>query len=414
MASTARCQSDALVGRPPTTRPLGQRCVNNKGGDMKAKRMIAVLAVVIVWVACGSETPVAPEEETESAGVLLKKTAAPPAEESATTGEGTGELLYACYNPSGSVYRIKEEDLRDECSSPTHVQFSWNEHGPQGDKGDPGELALAGQTCPDGEFVTGFDATGAIVCSGGGGPEPPIPPVEVCNGIDDDLDGLVDEGLFYCINGTPAPNTDGDHSCLTVWWVDANGDPADGCEAEWVPPTEVCNGIDDDLDREIDEGLFYCLLGGLPAPNTDGANSCLPGWLDSNADPADGCETLELDITVTTPWASNFRTTTSDCAEVCVDFTVFISSSTLGGSTEILQKIGNCPGGVSGQDVFSMPTNLELAYTARFSGTGPASVTICTWVDPNDLLPESDETNNKLEVDFSLPDAVITRQEYVP
>jgi hypothetical protein len=38
------------------------------------------------------------------------------------------------------------------------------ETGPPGPKGDPGELASAGHTCPAGEFVTGFDASGMIIC----------------------------------------------------------------------------------------------------------------------------------------------------------------------------------------------------------------------------------------------------------
>ena len=50
--------------------------------------------------------------------------------------------------------------------------------GPQGPKGDTGEqgpqgiagnLALAGQMCPDGQWVAGFDAGGNIVCKGIGG-----------------------------------------------------------------------------------------------------------------------------------------------------------------------------------------------------------------------------------------------------
>jgi len=42
---------------------------------MKAKRIIAVLAFVIVWMACASETPVAPVEEEASPGVVLSETA---------------------------------------------------------------------------------------------------------------------------------------------------------------------------------------------------------------------------------------------------------------------------------------------------------------------------------------------------
>jgi hypothetical protein len=40
----------------------------------------------------------------------------------------TSKVFYACYVPSsGSVYRIKEADLMQECSKSTHVQFSWTD-----------------------------------------------------------------------------------------------------------------------------------------------------------------------------------------------------------------------------------------------------------------------------------------------
>jgi hypothetical protein len=65
------------------------------------------------------------------------------------------------------------------------------ETGPQGPKGDtgeqgpigetgpqglPGNLGLAGQQCPSGVFVNGFDASGNIICG-----NPPHPPVECAN-----------------------------------------------------------------------------------------------------------------------------------------------------------------------------------------------------------------------------------------
>jgi hypothetical protein len=112
---------------------------------------------------------------------------------------------------------------------------------------------------------------------------------EVCNGLDDDGDTQIDEGLVYCINGTPAANTDGENSCLPGW-LDSNNVPLDGCEeAEPVPTAEVCNGIDDDLDGDTDEGLFYC-INGSPAPNTDGENSCWDTWFDVDGIAVNGCE----------------------------------------------------------------------------------------------------------------------------
>lgn len=68
-------------------------------------------------------------------------------------------------------------------------------------------------------------------------------------------------------------------------------------EGIWaVPPsTEICDGIDNDQDGEKDENLTYCVAG-LPAPHTDG-EVCDAGYIDRNGDPADGCETLDLDGT---------------------------------------------------------------------------------------------------------------------
>lgn len=36
--------------------------------------------------------------------------------------------------------------------------------GPQGPQGEPGNIALAGLSCPTGEFLVGFDATGGLIC----------------------------------------------------------------------------------------------------------------------------------------------------------------------------------------------------------------------------------------------------------
>jgi hypothetical protein len=57
-------------------------------------------------------------------------------------------VYHACYIPgTGTVYRIKAPGLRQECTSHTHVAFSWREQGepgPQGEQGPPGEQGLPG------------------------------------------------------------------------------------------------------------------------------------------------------------------------------------------------------------------------------------------------------------------------------
>jgi hypothetical protein len=48
--------------------------------------------------------------------------------------------------------------------------------GPQGPQGEPGILGLAGQICPEGEFLIGFDEFGDILSASPSGAEPPEPP----------------------------------------------------------------------------------------------------------------------------------------------------------------------------------------------------------------------------------------------
>ena len=54
-------------------------------------------------------------------------------------------LIYACYVPSsGTTYRIKETDLKQSCVSPSHVEFFWNQQGPEGPQGPQGIQGVAG------------------------------------------------------------------------------------------------------------------------------------------------------------------------------------------------------------------------------------------------------------------------------
>jgi len=60
-------------------------------------------------------------------------------------------VIYACYIPSsGTMYRIKTSDTREQCAAANHVMFWFNQTGPQGPAGPAGPQGLAGPTGPTG------------------------------------------------------------------------------------------------------------------------------------------------------------------------------------------------------------------------------------------------------------------------
>ncbi len=111
------------------------------------------------------------------------------------------------------------------------------------DEGDPEGGAPCGSDT--GECTAGtFRCTaGALVCDGGTGPTP-----EVCNGLDDDCDGVIDDGIAV---GAPCGTDAGE--CQPGRNVCRDG--ALVCEGAVDPIDEVCNALDDDCDGAVDEGL---------------------------------------------------------------------------------------------------------------------------------------------------------------
>ena len=155
---------------------------------------------------------------------------------------------------------------------------------------------------------------------------------ELCNTVDDNCDGRIDEGFDFmgdplhcgdCVTACTA----GDHAtpvcagggCSTTCedgWYDNNGAADDGCEAkECIPvsdPVDVeptCDNKDDDCDGSVDEGWdktaaascgplcvdctgLYDHAEGLCVSAGCDMGACEGAWEDVNQDDKDGCECL--------------------------------------------------------------------------------------------------------------------------
>lgn len=104
------------------------------------------------------------------------------------------------------------------------------------------------------------------------------PPQEVCNGVDDDGDDLIDEGNpgggVACSNGVGACAQAGTTNCVAGQLV---------CDAvPGAPAAETCNNVDDDCDGSVDDNVAQnCYTG--PAGTQDvgtcgaGVSTCAAG-----------------------------------------------------------------------------------------------------------------------------------------
>ena len=190
------------------------------------------------------------------------------------------------------------------------------------DSGLPGDSASGDDTAGGGDTAAGgdTDSGGWVDTAGGGGP---VGLPELCNGVDDDLDGTVDEEALDATTwyadgdgdgyGDPAAAT---LACTVPAGFVADGTDCDDTAADSRPgAAEHCDGADNDCDGTVDE-LAVDAIAWYPDGDNDGYGSAAgevwsceaPAGYNANA-----TDCNDADATVSPVAAESCNSVDDDC-----------------------------------------------------------------------------------------------------
>ena len=270
-----------------------------------------------------------------------------------------------------------------------------------------------GQSCSAGSGACADD--GVYVCTADKlGTECDATPgtgtAEVCNNIDDDCNGVVDDGI------ATTPTTCGTGACASAGTLACvGGSMVDSCHAG-TGSAETCNGIDDNCDGIVDNGLTAPSAGKQAGVCAGSVKVCTGagGWADPDYTAITGYEVTEAscdaadndcDGSVDEPF-TNLGQSCSEGSGACADTGVYVcTADKLGtecdatpgtGTAEVCNNIDDDCNGVVDDGIATTPTTCG---TGACASAGTLACVGGSMVDSCHAGTGSAETCNNIDDD---------------